>query len=389
MAPTASAVPIPTLSVPTQTVGCSQMSAAPTPSWTSALPPVTAADYARGPDTAVVTLLFYCDFQSAQCELFNRVLDQLVKNHPNELRVMLRPISVPPAVGSPLDKSELSAQAALAAGDQGKFWEMRDLLHARYSEWVKLPPVDFGRWVAQQAAGIHLDAPKFAADLKAAATLSRVRALSESAISMGISSIPTVFVNDQLQPAQALSYAGLESTISLIALGPRQFKTCPAYDVDPSRQYAATIRTEKGDIVIQLFADKAPLAVNSFVFLARHGWFDGVTFHRVIPGFLAQAGDPSGTGQGGPGYFFGNEIRVDLTFDKPGVVGMANSGPDTNGSQFFITYAAEPQLDGIYTIFGQVIAGMDVVENLTPRDPQASTDEKPGDKILGITITEN
>ena len=110
------------------------------------------------------------------------------------------------------------------------------------------------------------------------------------------------------------------------------------------KQYIATIHTEKGDIVIQLFPDKAPLAVNSFVFLARQGWFDGVTFHRVIPGFAAQAGDPSGTGKGNPGYFFNNEIS-DLKFDKPGMVGMANSGPDTNGSQFFITFAPAAHLE--------------------------------------------
>ena len=178
------------------------------------------------------------------------------------------------------------------------------------------------------------------------------------------------------------------STISLIALGTRQFKSCPPFDVDTSRQYIATLHTAKGDIVIQLLAEQAPLAVNSFVFLARKGWFDGVTFHRVIPGFVAQAGDPSGTGRGGPGYYFNNEVRTDLLFDKPGVVGMANSGPDTNGSQFFITYAPEPQLDGSYTVFGQVVSGMDVAEGLTPRDPQASTDLPPGDKILGVTIEE-
>jgi cyclophilin family peptidyl-prolyl cis-trans isomerase len=141
--------------------------------------------------------------------------------------------------------------------------------------------------------------------------------------------------------------------------------------------------------VIQLYAAQAPLAVNSFVFLARQHWFDGVTFHRVIPGFVAQAGDPSGTGRGGPGYVFDNEIRPDLLFDKPGVVGMANSGPDTNGSQFFITYSPQPQLDGGYTVFGQVTAGMDILGSLTPRDPQSGGDLPAGDKILGITIEEH
>jgi cyclophilin family peptidyl-prolyl cis-trans isomerase len=157
--------------------------------------------------------------------------------------------------------------------------------------------------------------------------------------------------------------------------------------VNPQKQYIATLHTEKGDIVMQLFADKAPLAVNSFVFLARQGWFNGVTFHRVIPGFMAQAGDPSGTGSGNPGYFFDNEIN-DLKFDKPGMVGMANNGPDTNGSQFFITYAPAAQLDGGYTVFGQVLSGLDVAEKLTPRDPGQGAGLQPGDKILSVDIEE-
>jgi cyclophilin family peptidyl-prolyl cis-trans isomerase len=128
--------------------------------------------------------------------------------------------------------------------------------------------------------------------------------------------------------------------------------------------------------------------VNSFVFLAKNGWFNSVTFHRVIPGYMAQTGDPSGTGLGGPGYFFKNEITTDLEYNKPGVVGMANSGPDTNGSQFFITYAPAPTLDGSYTIFGQVLNGMDVLEKLTPRDPSQGVNLPPGDKIISVTIEE-
>jgi len=108
----------------------------------------------------------------------------------------------------------------------------------------------------------------------------------------------------------------------------------------------------------------------------------------VIPGYLAQTGDPSGTGLGGPGYFFKNEITINLEYNKPGVVGMANSAPDINGSQFFITYAPAPDLDGQYTIFGQVLRGMDVVESLTPRDPSEGINLPPGDKIISVTIEE-
>jgi cyclophilin family peptidyl-prolyl cis-trans isomerase len=157
--------------------------------------------------------------------------------------------------------------------------------------------------------------------------------------------------------------------------------------IDTKKEYIATLKTEQGDIVIQLFPDKAPMAVNSFVFLARKGWLNNTPFHRVIPGFVAQSGDPSGSGYGGPGYYFANEIS-DLKFDKAGVVAMANAGPDSNGSQFFITYDQTAQLDGQFTIFGQVIEGMDIAEKLTARDPAQLGDLPEGTKILSIEIQE-
>ena len=386
--PTAATSPAIVPAVPTLVIGCSVVNAAPTPRESALLTTITADDHVRGPSAAAVTLMYYCDFQSAECELFNRVLDRLVALHPEDLQVVMRPFPIPASVVAGLDKSELAARAAMAADEQGKFWEMRDDLHQRYTEWTRLSAADFESWIKAEAAALNLDAPRFEADLQSPGITDQARGLYESAVSAGITSVPTVFINGRLQDRAALSYDGIESTIGLIALGSKQFRACPPFDVDSSRQYIATLHTAKGDIVINLLAGQAPLAVNSFVFLARKGWFDGVTFHRVIPGFVAQAGDPSGTGRGGPGYYFNNDVRSDLLFDKPGVVGMANSGPDTNGSQFFITYAPEPQLDGSYTVFGQVVSGMDVAESLTPRDPQASTDLPPGDKILGVTIEE-
>jgi cyclophilin family peptidyl-prolyl cis-trans isomerase len=141
-----------------------------------------------------------------------------------------------------------------------------------------------------------------------------------------------------------------------------------------------------GQFVMQLYPDKAPITVNSFVFLAKQHFFDGVTFHRVLDGFMAQGGDPTGSGTGGPGYEFQNEDN-DLKFDKAGVVAMANAGRDTNGSQFFITFAPQPNLDGGYTIFGQVVSGMDVVNGLTRRDPTQKP-TFPGDAIDTVTIQE-
>jgi cyclophilin family peptidyl-prolyl cis-trans isomerase len=168
---------------------------------------------------------------------------------------------------------------------------------------------------------------------------------------------------------------------------PKQYSSAPPMLIDKSKQYTATVKMANGgEFVIQLYPDKAPITVNSFVFLARQGFFNGVTFHRVLNGFMAQGGDPTGTGKGGPGYQFVNEDS-DLKFDKPGVVAMANAGRNTNGSQFFITFIPTPQLNGGYTIFGQVVSGMDVVNGITRRDPSANP-STPGDAIESITITE-
>ena len=170
-------------------------------------------------------------------------------------------------------------------------------------------------------------------------------------------------------------------------VGTKQYASAPPMLIDQSKQYTAMVKMAKGgEFVIQLYADKAPITVNSFVFLARQGYFDGVTFHRVLEGFMAQGGDPTGIGTGGPGYQFVNEDS-DLKFDQAGVVAMANAGRDTNGSQFFITFGPAEALNGGYTIFGQVISGMDVVNGIRRRDPQQNP-TYPGDAMESITIIE-
>jgi cyclophilin family peptidyl-prolyl cis-trans isomerase len=164
-----------------------------------------------------------------------------------------------------------------------------------------------------------------------------------------------------------------------------QYDAYPPMQIDANRQYFATFKMANGgEFVVQLYPDKAPKTVNSFVFLAREGYYNGVTFHRVLDGFMAQAGDQMG--MGGPGYEYENE-ESDLTFDKAGVMAMANAGPDTNGSQFFITFAPADFLNGGYTIFGQVVEGMDVVNAITRRDPDANPSFA-GDAIVSVTITE-
>jgi len=155
--------------------------------------------------------------------------------------------------------------------------------------------------------------------------------------------------------------------------------------IDTGKQYTATIETEKGKMVFELFAEDVPVTVNNFVFLSREGFYDGTTFHRVIPGFMAQGGDPTGTGAGGPGYKFDDEFTGHR--NVTGALSMANAGPNTNGSQFFICYSLQRGLDGKHSVFGQLIEGTDVLEALTPRDPSQSPQFE-GDKIVRITIEE-
>lgn len=166
----------------------------------------------------------------------------------------------------------------------------------------------------------------------------------------------------------------------------KQWAKAPLMVIDPKKQYSATFHTEKGDIVVRLFAEKTPVTVNNFVFLAKEGFFDGTIFHRVIANFMAQGGDPTGTGSGGPGYRFADEFHPSLKHDKPGILSMANAGPGTNGSQFFITHVPTPWLDKKHSVFGEVTTGMDVLLSIPPRDPMRP--EYPGVTLKSITVTE-
>ena len=486
------------------------------------------------------------------------MLAQLQKLNPKDVQIVYR--------NFPLitihDKAALSAQAAEAAGAQGKFWEMHDLLYSQQGDWTDLSPEEFRPLLDKYAAQIGLDASRFTADLGSKEVADRVTAAYDHATQLGLPGTPALFINGepyQMAPTVSMlqfaiklmkegaygvvppetidrssaytatidttkgkiivaldaakapqvvnsfiflarqgwyddtsftvvtpSFAvvggmggtngfpsflvqpentavsdaapgqvglfpldqngqyfgalffiargvitgttglpffgqvvGGEDVVAALELRtnpqspaadtiksitvegpvvtpkptptPRPSLTwsqAPAMTIDVKKSYTATITTAKGDIVIQLLPQYAPVTVNSFVFLARQGYFNGVTFHRVIPGFVAQGGDPTGTGTGGPGYQLDNEVTATLKFDGPGLVAMANSGPNTNGSQFFITYAATPHLDGQYTIFGKVVKGMDVATALTPRDPSMNPNAPPGDVMISVTIEE-
>lgn len=157
----------------------------------------------------------------------------------------------------------------------------------------------------------------------------------------------------------------------------KQWKTPPAMQIDVKKNYSATIVTNRGTIEVALSAQYAPKTVNNFIFLARDGFYDGVSFHRVISNFMVQGGDPTGSGSGGPGYRFEDETRGNPLKHETGVISMANAGPNTNGSQFFITHAPQPHLNGMHTVFGKVVKGMDVVNAI-----------RQGDVMSSVTITE-
>lgn len=178
-----------------------------------------------------------------------------------------------------------------------------------------------------------------------------------------------------------------ESQVEVKMLSPGDEPRPPVGALDTSKTYTATFKTAEGEFEVLLFDDEAPLTVENFINLATIGFYDGTTFHRVIPDFMAQGGDPKGTGAGGPGYRFVDEFDAKRRHDKPGILSMANSGKNTNGSQFFITLVPTPHLDDVHSVFGEVISGMDNVLKLRVRDP--STDQYPGARIETITISES
>ncbi len=314
------------------------------------------------------------------------LLERLVDAYDGQLRVVYRHF---PLI-SIHDKALIAAEAAEAAGAQGAFWEMHDLLFERQQEWASRSAEEMPSVLSDYAKELGLDTKAFDQALADDTYADKVMAAYNSASGAGLSGTPSFLAGGIHYPSQqwGLSYQGLDAFVRVIAMKQRQFDAPPPLVIEKGKQYQATIKTEKGDIVVELLADQTPVTVNSFVYLAQQGWYDDTIFHRVIPGFVAQAGDPSATGIGWPGYRCSDELNPDLTFDGPGVLGMANNGPDTDGSQFFITMSAQPNLDGQHTVFGRVISGMDVVESLTARDPQEVTPDQPGDRILTISIQE-
>jgi len=370
--------------IPTQPA-CTTLITEPTPGpeTPSIFPPVTSVDHILGPEDAAVTILDYSDYQDPRSGELAKATKQLLEENPNEIRMVTRPFPVVIAN----DKAAYAALAAEAAAEQGKYWEMHDLLFSQQANWINISGADFYQWLTAQALDIGMNVDLFKIDLKHEDISAKIQKAWDDGQQMGLPGTPIVVINNDLYQGPH-DYTSLNDIAQLVILGKRQYKTCPPLTVKTNSQYIATLHTDKGDVVLELFADKAPVTVNSFIFLAQNGWYDDITFHRVIPTLFAQTGDPSGTGKGNPGYYLITEILPSLTFNSPGMVAMVNSGPDTSGGQFFITYAPATQFDGKYTIFGRVLTGMDVLQSLTPRDAQPGANTPPGDKLINITIEE-
>ena len=342
------------------------------------LPEVSEDDWVKGNADAPVTIIEYADFQCPACSSYSAYLIAYQALYPDTFRIVFRHMPLASIHGL----AYISSMAAEAAGAQGMFWEMYELLYSQQSVWSALASEEeFADWVLGQAETLGLDLDQFEADMLDADARAALEAQTDEQLAMGIHYTPFIIINGTIMS----SFAAITQFISVYNYD--GYEVCPPWVVSPDKTYTAKLDTTVGDIYIDLDLAAAPMAVNNFVFLAQEGWYDDVPFHRVIEGFVAQTGELSGFG---PGYSFVNETDNDLSYDGPGVVGMANAGTDTNGSQFFITLAATTSLDGSYTIFGRVQEdSLDLLNDITLRDPDTAEDFEGATFINSVEIIEN
>jgi cyclophilin family peptidyl-prolyl cis-trans isomerase/protein-disulfide isomerase len=346
-------------------------------------PEISEEDWTKGPEDAILTVMEYTDFFCPYCSMAFSELNTLMEKYPDDVRLVYRPL--------PLDSlhptAPLAAYAAEAAGMQGKFWEMYDAIFSNQEALSSLTAEDMTEWLKTTAEELELDVDQFTADIESEDVINKITTAQQTMFEAGVSSTPTVLVNGR--PVGNWTAAYLSNFIEVMKAEKDMLTECPPFVIDQDKEYTATITTEKGDLVLELYPKAAPLAVNSFVYLAREGFYDGVTFHRVYHNFMAQTGDPTGTGWSGAGYQYREEIVPELTYDEAYMVGVARGQAEgTSGSQFFITYVPYPSLNGGYTIFAKLIEGMDVLAEITERDADNNPDAPEGDKIISIEIIE-
>lgn len=390
-APTATATrfvitPFPTSTPDNSFGGCASVAPKPTPKPGNSLfaPPGEGQnEHLLGPKEAAAVIVVYQDFQQPASASVAEWLGRLREEYPDDLRIVFRHYPMTDLH----NKAALAARAAEAAHLQGRFWEMHDQLFTSQDEWRDVDVEVFERKLVDMAAILGLDVVQFKQDLTDPAIIRISDQAWQEAKKIQIPLAPFVLINGQIYSGPT-DYTTLKFIVSLLALGERQYNTCPPLVIDVEKEYFAVLKTAHGDVRIRLYTRQTPFAVNNFVFLAREGWYKNITFHRVVAGYVAQTGDPSGSGTGNPGYYIKDELLPTLKFDRPGLVGMASVGPNTNGSQFFITLAPLPDLDGVYTLFGEVVSGLGIIEKLTPREAEFGKEIPTGDALLDVIIEE-
>jgi len=360
------------------------------------LPLISEDDWVVGPPDAAVTFLEYSELQCPYCAQLEPSMVAIQEKFPDDVRIVFRHRPFPESFH---DKSILGAQALEAAGKQGKFSEFKDFMFARQYQdpndsvegsmssddfWAALAPDDFDEWMAERVPDLGIDADQFLEDMYSDEIVKNIQEKKDEADSLGISGTPTLFINGYPWPAQQRGVEIFTIFTRLILKQDLEFASCPEKLVDQQKSYSATIETTQGDIQVELFAETAPYAVNSFIFLAREGWYRDLPLLST-PDILL-SGDPTDTGYGGAGYVYLDEANSDYTLDQPGMLAIYNRlGPGMNGSSFFINKMALPDVENI-TVFGKVTEGMDVIEKIELRQ---SIMDPVVDSVLSITITEN
>jgi len=359
------------------------------------LPPVTEDDWVVGPDDAVVTFLEYSEMQCPYCAQLEPSLIAVQERYPDDVRLVFRHRPFPESFH---DKSILAAQALEAAGKQGKFNELKNYLFDRkvkYAEnpehanlpddafWGSVAKNDFDAWLEDHIGELGLEATQFLKDMYSKEIVNKIQAAADSANSLGINGTPKLFINGFDWPENQRGLEIFSIYVQLIKNQEKEYSACAPSVTQSDKNYSATISTTKGDIVVDLFIDIAPVTVNSFVFLAQEGWYDGLPF--IATNEFALTGDPSDTGYGGPGYAYLDELSTDYSSDNAGKLATFNLGPGINGSTFFFGKDSLESLQG-RTIFGEVTDGMDVVNSFDLRE---SVFDPVIDRILTVTIHEN
>ncbi len=338
-------------------------------------------------DDPEITLIVYMDMQCPYCAAFHPVLMQLLEEYPDQMQIIFRHL--------PLfmvhDKAFIAAQSleAVALQNEENYFTLQAQLLNTQPDWAAFTPEEFSAYLRELLPALGVDPDQFDQDMMNETYNQNLFSELDANIPAGITATPYLFLNGQPYTTPTRDLSSLRTIIELELLTNRQFNTCPPRVIEEDKTYLATLHTTQGDIIVALYDQQAPLAVNNFVFLSQQGWYDNNPFYTVIADQYALTGDPSGSSLGTPGYTFRTETSDTLTFDRAGVVAMNNAGsPNSNGSQFFITLAAQPNWNGKFTIFGQVVEGLDVLMTLAERNAGQDPTNLYYDEILSVTIDE-